>query len=425
MPLKQKTLFGTTAKSQTYYKKKAETTFEKFIEAKWYFNNGGKRDQFYKAATKEWNEIKKDENAVSAIIEKHLNAIKGEEKEDLSKFESIEGNKGSKRTACDADVATTSKAPSSTTSPVNLPTTEIEHFLNSLKSGLSSNFTGAIQDQKLVHKAVDKLAKSYLAIHPDLVFYRDNVVFKRESALATTLSKLDEKINALIKVVEEMKSIDVKSLIGLSTLQINLQNKIEKCNEIAILSMELESFISEKNLKSNIRRRVAQIKQRNACSVSEDANLEKIKFFCKNNFSLTWDVGLKNLQDRLENRLPECIELKASRIMHIASLLEFSSIVTLEELGCSNSVATLLVHQLPIYTVTVNKKTVIVNFYQTSDTSDLLDVYFELYEEENCEEQCGKKAKRKFETVNLKSSKFSFHTVLTFFSIVLQKNIRI
>ena len=80
MPLKQKTLFGTTAKSQTYYKKKAETTFEKFIEAKWYFNNGGKRDQFYKAATKEWNEIKKDENAVSAINEKHSNAIKGEKK---------------------------------------------------------------------------------------------------------------------------------------------------------------------------------------------------------------------------------------------------------------------------------------------------------------------------------------------------------
>lgn len=121
--------------------------------------------------------------------------------------------------------------------------------------------------------------------------------------------------------------------------------------------MQIKEFIDEKKLKQSLHRRVAQIKKRNASAVKDvERKLDKIKFYCKNGFELTWDRAIKNLADYLEDDVPEYLGMKASEILHIASLLEFSSIVTLDDLNCSNTVVTLLLSKLPLYSVSVGGK---------------------------------------------------------------------
>ena len=76
MALKQKTLVGGIAKEEIYYKHKAESNFEKFVESYYYFNKVGKtKNDVYKETTREWSKTKNDENKVRDFIKKHENAI--------------------------------------------------------------------------------------------------------------------------------------------------------------------------------------------------------------------------------------------------------------------------------------------------------------------------------------------------------------
>ena len=243
--MSQKTLYGGFAKVTTYFKHPAKTTFEKFVEAYYFSNKKGKtKEKVYKEATQEWNLLKADEDAVSAFIAKNQNLLESREtknktsqetffkKRKVSSSSHIDNSSSSsakcpRTSSCDISV-TSSDNPSTSSainvplSAVNVPPSDIpsssrssndpkiplEIFLDELKEGLSE-FLDTLKQEKPVYSALNSLAKSYLTILPDIVFYNENTLRKRDSGLTDDLHQLEDKIQLLKTVIEDTNGINI------------------------------------------------------------------------------------------------------------------------------------------------------------------------------------------------------------------------
>ena len=98
----------------------------------------------------------------------------------------------------------------------------------------------------------------------------------------------------LPQLIISCNEVKIHPVLGLLPLQKNILEKSKLCNETSMMAMSVNTFILDKSIKNNLNRRVAQLKK---C----DTSFEKISFFCRNKFELTWTEGLDNLAVTLES----------------------------------------------------------------------------------------------------------------------------
>ena len=399
------TLFGGIAKENTYYKHKATTHFECFVEAYYHFNKAGKtKEQLYKKAVEAW---RNDKEEVERLLKRHReenNKKKSSDKPRENYF--LKQSSTITKKSLSATTSTTNASIAIEQTPVeqgvelikgNGDLSSIENFLEKLRVGLSC-FVKSISQEKLVLASLDSLAKCYASISTQIDFLKENTIrTTKESSLQKDIAELLAKLTSLTLLIVECDNIIIKPSLGLMALQEQVIKKSKLCNEIAVIAMGIKCFVDNTKLKNNLNRRVAQIKQRKDISCDSD-KISQIQFFCCNGFDLTWENGINNLVARLDycTNLP----MPANEIIHIASLLQSSSLVPVEELliintNINDSVINLLIKHLPIYSIVFGKdelrKCILVNFLQTSTSCDIIDLVVGLNKEISTESKNGKK----------------------------------
>ena len=178
------------------------------------------------------------------------------------------------------------------------------------------------------------------------------------------------------------------------------------------MAMSVSTFILGKSIKNNLNQRVAQLKK---CDTSFE-KLSKIAFFCRNKFELTWAEGLDNLVVTLESNTFN-LKMASADVIHLANLLESSSIVGVEELVKTNhnvddKIMDILVKELPIYSAVFRSVTYLVNFKQTTSSCDVIVHILGLVEENSDDKISASEGKlilfqRKYFVTNICKQKHS------------------
>ena len=197
----------------------------------------------------------------------------------------------------------------------------------------------------------------------------------------TDLNQLDKMLATLSQLIISFNDVKIDPALGLFLLQKNVLEISKFCNEISVIAMSGNTFILDKSIKNNLNRRVASLKK---CDTSFK-KLSKIAFFCRNKFELTWGAGLDSLTVTLESNSFN-LKVASGDVIHLANLLESSSIVGVEELvkinhNVDDKIIDILVKELPIYNEVFRSVTYLVNFKQTTSSCDVIDHIFGLVEE--------------------------------------------
>ena len=224
--------------------------------------------------------------------------------------------------------------------------------------------------------SLEALAKTYLSFHQKLIFFKENSTKKKVTNFRTDLNQLDKILATLSQLIISCNDVKIDPALGLLPLQKNVLEKSKLCNEISLMAISVNTFILDKSIKNNLNRRVAQLKK---CDISFE-KLSKIAFFCRNKFELTWAAGLDNLAVTLESSWFN-LRMASADVIHLANLLESSSIVGVEELvkinhNVDDKIIDILVKELPIYSALFRSVTYLVNFKQTTSSCDVINHIF-------------------------------------------------
>ena len=394
----QKTIFGNIAREPTYYNHKPTIRFECFVEAFYYFNKKGKtKQEVFKKAVEVWKSGEEDK--IEDFLTKYKKAVEKAVDEisssNTGKSFFIKKNSNASKTKAanritepEQPIEQPARKPKDSC-PSSSPSI-VECFLDELEPGLSS-FIQSIPNEKLLLATIESAAKSYFSVSKQILFLKDNCIRKVKSALQNELNDLSSKLNALSLAVKECNKIKIEPTTGLLALQKEVDKKTKMCNEIGLKAMGIKTFIEKTQLKINLNRRVEQVKKR--CDFSETEKISKIDFFCCNDLNHTWAEGIFKLAESLDilHKLP-VNNITSSEIIHLANVLETSSLVSIEGLckinvAVNDAIVKLLVKHLPIYSVSLRKgdknQTFIVNFLQTDMSCDVIDRIFDLADGDN------------------------------------------
>lgn len=351
----QLTLFGRIPKVDPYFNT-AKTDYEKFINKNWEVNNKrfSRKQDFLKAALKEWDAIKSDKNALRDYIEREIPPPpKRSRKSFFLNSPSAAALKASPIPTTINPLLTTHEPPSSSNleqpQTLNVPTdiSTRDDYLNENEYVLIRKVLSGIGAQNLDDFFTEdvindsSLMKTLAAFSYSVDFFNslrttyDSLTKKdRKSSLKAKLTDIDLLFDELNAILNECASCKKLPTMDSTMLCRTYLRKAEIVKDVILKAGQINLKVSDSSTLNDLRRRIKQQQKSGGVDLTCRTPNELTECFCYNDCNLTWEAAFDRIIG-MENSNVTQQPLNFDQLMRVADILSENVVTSQKELEIS------------------------------------------------------------------------------------------